>query len=144
MMNDETTRSDALAWERNSATLRRRLVQKIFLLASKMKTPRKVSTIPLERLWQETDWIDATRGKFLTLDEITSLIGNHIVPVAIASIMAPIYWPIGNERFAAWKLIKPLFLDGTQDEWITDKDQFYVASIWHSLSTDYILFEHHH
>ncbi|CAN5398064.1 hypothetical protein BH23VER1_BH23VER1_19670 [soil metagenome] len=58
--------------------------------------------------------------------------------------MAPMYWPTSRERFEDWKSIKPLLIDGTQDRWITDLQVFYVASIWHSDSSDYLLFEHHH
>ena len=109
-----------------------------------MKTPLKVAAIPLQQLWRDTDWIEATRGRFLTPEETKALIPDQTVPVAIASIMAPIHWPSDGERFATWNSIKSILLDGTQHEWITDQDQFYVASLWHSESGDHLLFEHHH
>jgi hypothetical protein len=109
-----------------------------------MKTPQKVAAIPLQQLWRDADWIEATRGQFLTPEETKTLIGNQSVPLVIASIMAPIHWPNDSERFATWNSIKPLLLDGTKEEWITSQDQFYVASIWHSEFGDCILFEHYH
>jgi hypothetical protein len=109
-----------------------------------MKTPHKVSTIPIQQLWREAAWIDATRDRFLTPEETKEFIKNETVSIAIASMMAPMYWPSRSDRFNDWKSIKPLLLDGTQDEWVTDKHQFYVASLWHSDSGDYLLFEHHH
>lgn len=109
-----------------------------------MKTPLTVARIPVEKLWRESEWIDASRDRFLTPQETGSIVGDESVPISVASIMAPIHWPAKSERFDNWKSIKPLLIDGTQDEWITDLHQFYAASIWHSDSGDYLLFEHHH
>jgi hypothetical protein len=109
-----------------------------------MKTPLKVSTLPIQRLWREAAWIDATRDRFLTPEETKAIIRNETVPLAVASIMAPMYWPNRTDRFKDWTSIKPLLLDGTQDEWVTAQHQFYVASLWHSDFSEYLLFEHHH
>ena len=72
------------------------------------------------------------------------MIGDETIPIAVASIMSPMHWPTNRERYENWDSIKPLLLDGTKDEWITDQHQFYVASVWNSEASDYLLFEHHH
>lgn len=109
-----------------------------------MKTPLKVATIPIEQLWRDSEWIEATRDRFLTPEETKSIVGDETVPIVVASIMKPMHWPTSRERFDYWNSIKPHLINGTQDEWITDLQEFYVASIWHSDCTDYLLFEHHH
>jgi hypothetical protein len=109
-----------------------------------VKTPNTVSRLPIKKLWKEPEWLPALRDRFLTTNEAKILIKDDKVSVVIASIMSPIYWPINRERFKNWKSIKPLLLDGTNEKWITGSHQFYIASIWHSEATDYLLFEHYH
>jgi len=100
--------------------------------------------MPIHQLWKDSDWIDAKRGDFLTFSETKALIQQESIPFAIASMMSPIYWSSQIKRFNDWEDLSPHFLDGTREEWVTDKHHFYVASLWYSDSQDYLLFEHHH
>ena len=109
-----------------------------------MKTPLTVANIPVERLWRESEWIEASRERFLTTEETKVMVRDETISIALASINAPMLWLPYNKRFEYWKAISPMLIDGTRDKWITGLDQFYAASIWRSGTEDFLLFEHHH
>ncbi|WP_309707320.1 hypothetical protein [Armatimonas sp.] len=68
-----------------------------------MNTPARVSSMPLERLWHGTEFLETSRLRAVGADDIRNLLRLGPVQFVIANISDPLYWVPLEERYTFWK-----------------------------------------
>jgi hypothetical protein len=64
---------------------------------------RIVTRLPLEELWREDRVVPASRGRFLTKDDIAALLRNRLVQFIVADVGKPLQWIALQDCHPFWK-----------------------------------------
>ena len=64
---------------------------------------RIVTRLPLEELWRETGVVTASRGRFLTKDDIAALLRNGLVQFVVADLGNSLQWIGLQDCYPFWK-----------------------------------------
>ena len=92
-----------------------------------------VTFIPLDSLWTENEEIDANRKAYLNQNEISQLLKNGPVRIAIANIGDKLLWKLSDEFYKIYKadIRDHIIPDSDNIDLTRLKDNYgYLASMW--------------
>ena len=115
-----------------------------------MKDKKIVTHIPMNEIWNKNVTIEAKRKRYLTLNDIKSILSNNnAIQFIVANIGNELDWISLDECFNFWKSeIKPHLVSNPDEEFFLEdfpNEYSYVASEWFwELQTPVVLLEMHH